>query len=93
MRRLARSFNPNTLEAFGTEGTVYPTGTFSAEWGALEVERGGGLVAADYQSLRVPLPADTSARPIRGDGWTLELAKGWHLRAGARAGDLEVAPD
>jgi hypothetical protein len=91
--RLSRSFNPNTLVAFGGDGTVYPTGTFSAEWGALEVNEGGALVANDFQLLRVALPADTAARPIQGSGWTLDLAKGWRLAPGRRAGDLEVVPD
>lgn len=91
--RLSRSFNPNTLVAFGPDGTVYPTGTFSADWGALEVNEGGALVAGDFQTLRVALPADTAARPIKGRGWSLELARGWRLAPGSRAGDLEAVPD
>ncbi len=88
--RLSRAFNPNNLVAFGSDGTIYPTGTFSAEWGSLEVDDGGVLVAGDFKTLRGSLPADTAARPIQGNGWKLELAKGWRLVAGSRAGDLEV---
>ena len=88
--RLSRAFNPNNLVAFGNDGTVYPDGTFSGEWGSLEVEEGGVLVAGDFKTLRAPLPADTATRPIRGKGWKLELAKGWHLAPGSRPGDLEV---
>lgn len=88
---LRRAFDPNTLVSMPAEGTVYPTGAFSAEWGSLEVTAGGALVSSDYRTLRVPAPADTTGRTIRGDGWTLELAPGWSLRPGARPGDLTVA--
>jgi hypothetical protein len=85
---LSRAFNPNTLMAFGPEGTVYPTGSFSAEWGKLEVESGGALVASDFTLLRIPAPTDTIGPVIGGKGWTLELSKGWSLRPGKRGGDF-----
>ena len=87
---LRRAFNPNTLVSMPPEGTVYPTGSFSAEWGSLDVTGGGALVASDYRTLRVPAPADTAGRTIRGEGWTLELAPGWSIRPGRRPGDLTV---
>jgi hypothetical protein len=87
---LRRAFDPNTLMAMPPEGTVYPTGAFSAEWGSLDVTGGGALVASDYHTLRVPAPADTAGRTIHGEGWTLELAPGWSIRPGARPGDLTV---
>ena len=89
--RLDRSFNPNTLIPFGVDGTIYPTGTFSGPWGTLEVT-GGALVAPDFAMVRVPAPRDTIGTPLRGDGWSLTLAEGWTLRAGARSGDLEAVP-
>ncbi len=89
--RLSRSFNPNTLVPLRSNGTVYPTGAFGAEWGSLDVTAGGALVAGDFRSVRVALPADTTAgSTIHGSGWTLTLAPGWHLRPGGRAGDLAV---
>jgi len=89
--QLMRAFNPNTLVPLSPEGTVYPTGSFSAEWGSMEVTGGGALVAGDFRSVRVPVPADTAAHPLRGEGWTLELAPGWHLAPGSRSGDLTVS--
>ncbi|MEO8031676.1 MAG: hypothetical protein ABJC74_09930 [Gemmatimonadota bacterium] len=91
--RLMRSFNPNTLVAFGDQGTVYPTGSFSADWGSLGVDRDGALVSGDFQLLRVALPSDTSTRPLKGTGWSLTLAKGWKLVPGIRAGDLTVVDE
>lgn len=86
-----RSFNPNELIPLGAEGTIYPTGTFSAAWGELVVEEGGALLAADFTLLRLPVPAGVPADSVvKGPGWTLTLASGWKLVAGARAGDWEV---
>jgi hypothetical protein len=91
--RLGRSFNPDNLEAFGASGTVYPTGSFVAQWGTLEVtaDGAGALVSSDFQELRVALPADTSGTMVHGKGWTLELQQGWRVAPGERPGDLVVA--
>ena len=90
---LGTVFDPNTLVPLGAEGTVYPTGTFTAPWGKLQVTEGGALVSPDFTTVRVPAPADTAARPLRGRGWTLELAPGWTVRpAVTRPGDWELAP-
>lgn len=88
---LGLSFDPGALFPLGALGTVYPTGTFTGPWGKLEVTSGGALLAGDFSRLAVPAPRDTAARPLAGDGWTLELAPGWTLRASApRPGNLEV---
>jgi hypothetical protein len=90
---LSRAFNPNSLIPLADEGTVYPTGSFGAAWGSLEVHEGGALVGPDYRMLRVPLPAESSGTTVTGKGWKLELAPGWHLAPGVRSGDLTVRAD
>ncbi|MBV9302475.1 MAG: hypothetical protein JOY53_10210 [Acidobacteriaceae bacterium] len=87
-----RSFNPHTLVPFPPYGTFYPTGTFTANWGELDVESGGVLVAPDNRSLRLPAPSDIKARPVRGPGWTLQLAPGWAIQRAERAGSYVVIP-
>lgn len=87
---LSRNFNPNTLVPLPPHGTVYPTGSFKAEWGTLDVTAGGALVANDFGIVRVPAPAEGGSRTV-GQGWTLNLADGWSVRPGPRAGDLVVA--
>lgn len=89
---LSRAFNPNNLQPFGAEGTVYPTGTFTAEWGSLEVDSVGALVGADFGTVRVALPATLSGDTLRGPGWRLVPAAGWTLSADERAGDLTLKP-
>jgi hypothetical protein len=89
-----RTFNPNNLMSLGDLGTVYPTGAFTSDWGKLELDGTGpgALVAPDTFSGSVPAPTNAEARPLRGPGWSLELAPGWTLRPGPRPGDFEIAP-
>ena len=89
---MMRNFNPSTLVPFPPHGTYYPTGTFSANWGKLQVESGGALLASDNRSLRVTAPIDSNARPVRGAGWTLEIAPGWTVRPSKTPGSFVVAP-
>jgi hypothetical protein len=37
--------------------------------------------------VRVSVPADVNARPLTGDGWSLQLASGWEAGPGPRKGD------
>jgi hypothetical protein len=82
------SFSTNGITPIPGAGTVYPTLRSTGEWGVLEAER--ALWALDRSSLRVPAPIAGAGPSWKGAGWTLELAPGWKLRPGARAGDFEV---
>jgi hypothetical protein len=77
-------FNPQTLVALDSTGTVYPTLRLADTWGELVVERNGALVHADKKSAMVPL---------RGDGWRLTLKPGWEIVPGERAGDSTLVRD
>jgi hypothetical protein len=93
--RLQRSFNPNELIPLADLGTIYPTGTLSAEWGVLEVTD-GALVSPDFQMVRVAAPdgGASSGADIKGPGWTLRLATGWILvPIAGQPGSLTVQRD
>lgn len=84
------SFDPYAVVSLGGTGTVYATLRVTAPWGILEVS-GGALVTNKEGKMAhvcVPAPADPSARPLRGDGWKLELTPGWTLAPGERKGDF-----
>jgi hypothetical protein len=87
------SFDPNGVEAMD-QGPVYLTTRVSDEWGALTVSSGGALLLRDAQGraigFRVPAPTESNARPLKGDGWTLELTQGWTLTPGERPGDWKL---
>lgn len=70
------------------EGTVFFEYRVEAEWGRLEST--GILESADGATLRLPLPFRTDGAFMTGERWTIELADGWTVGAGRRAGDLEL---
>jgi hypothetical protein len=80
---LSWSYDPTELIGFDLTSTIYPSGNFSAPWGKLSVEHGGVLVRNDFSAITVGAPASsvTGSKKITGDGWSLELALGWSIRA------------
>ncbi len=89
LRKMNVQFNPNNLLALGELGTVYPTMRITDEWGILEVSA-GALMTPDWKQVTVAAPSDLSAHPLRGSGWTLQLAQGWRLIRGPRPGDFSL---
>jgi hypothetical protein len=88
------SFDPNDITPLEPAGSVYGTLYLVDEWGVLDVKTGGALIvrnpAGIAQEARVSAPADTGARPVAGDGWSLTLNEGWTLAPGARSGDWKI---
>ena len=84
-------FNPQTLEALGATGVVYPTMKLNADWGVLAVEQGALLDKA--MTVAAVSVAGGSADHLQGPGWHLAMNKGWHIAPGERAGDFVVAKD
>ncbi len=84
------SFDPNNLMPLDSNGTVYPTATIKDDWGNLEVSNGALLIreGGRVRKIFVSIPSDVKARPLKGDGWTLELTAGWSLTPGQREGDF-----
>ncbi len=88
LRSMRMSFDPGNLVPLEGLGTVYPNLRVVDVWGVLTVARGGALMNKTYSAVNVPAPSDFAARPVRGEGWTLELDDGWTLAPGAREGDF-----
>jgi hypothetical protein len=87
--RIAFSFNPSTLVSLGDASTVYPTFHATAEWGMLDVTD-GVLIPTDFSRVTVAAPNDTQGPHLEGPGWTLELAAGWRVVPGTKAGSYTV---
>jgi hypothetical protein len=77
-------YDPNEVVPLNGQGTVHPSLWFSDRWGILTVTHGGGLL---NWAACVPAPADPCARPLKGDGWTIELREGWVAEPSERQGD------
>lgn len=83
-------FDPRNLVPMGDHGTVYPTFQVSDDWGHLEVEQ-GCLLANDWSQVTVAAPSDAGANSAHGAGWKLDLAPGWKLLPGSKAGEVTVS--
>jgi hypothetical protein len=84
------SFDPNQLHPLEGQGTVYGFIKLTDTWGVLTAPN-GALMAADFKRATVSAPADS--KTLKGDGWELELKKGWRLVPGNRKGDLMLIKD
>ena len=88
------SFDPNDAVNLEGAGTVYGSARVTDVWGILEVESGGAMFPRNAQGwftgVVVPVPAGVSDPPTSGEGWRLDLAEGWELAPGERAGDWVV---
>lgn len=74
------SFNPTNLIPLDVdEGTVYPTLRISDNWGILTVTEGGALMSPGHTWVVVSEPAKITENEVIGDGWRLELNKGYFL--------------
>jgi hypothetical protein len=90
------SFDPNDAVNLEGLGTVYGSTRVVDGWGVLEVESGGALFLRNAEGwitgVVVPVPAGVADPPTAGEGWTLDLADGWEIAPGARAGDWIARP-
>jgi hypothetical protein len=87
------SYDPNNVIGIDASTTVYPTLRVVDAWGVLTVTDGAWIerdTSGHVARARVAAPTDLSARPLKGEGWSLELANGWTIVAGERAGDLKI---
>jgi hypothetical protein len=87
------SYDPNNVFGVDASNTVYPTMRLVDEWGVLTVSSGAWLerdANGHMVRARLAAPGDLSARPFKGDGWSLELANGWEVVPGERAGDATI---
>ena len=83
------TFDPGRQTPLGTDGTVMGALVWKADDGALLDAPEGGLVAADWSEVRVPLDATAAAAltegalaaplDVRATGWRLSLQAGWRL--------------
>lgn len=78
LENMNMSFNPSSLIPLDEdEGTVYPTIVLTDNWGILTVTEGGALLRTDWRWVIVSVPTEITENIIKGDGWVIELNKGY----------------
>jgi hypothetical protein len=89
LRQMNMQLNPGNLVPLEPVGTVYPDVRVTDVWGILTVTR-GALIKSDFSRIQVSAPANPGGLLTEGDGWVLELNKGWAVATGTRPGDYVV---
>jgi hypothetical protein len=87
------SYDPNNVIGIDASNTVYPTMRLVDPWGVLTVTNGAWVerdATGHMVRARVTAPTDLSARPLKGDGWSLELANGWEVVPGEKSGEVTI---
>jgi hypothetical protein len=84
------TFDPNEVVTLPGFGMVFPTSQVSDQWGTLDVQQGGALLAPDRHSLRIAAPASVAGPHVTGPGWTLDLAAGWRVVPAEKAGSFTL---
>ncbi|MCE9672892.1 hypothetical protein LY474_34310 [Myxococcus stipitatus] len=87
LRHMRIQFNPGELVPLAGHGTVYPGARLVDDWGSLEAS-GEVLVSPDWSTATVVAPPAAEGSRLQGAGWALDLAPGWRVRPGERAGDF-----
>ena len=59
-------------------GTVYPTLRVSDNWGILTVSD-GALLGTNWDKITVSEPTSINTERVVGNGWTIDLAKGYFV--------------
>jgi hypothetical protein len=77
------------LQPFDEGRTVYTERKLIAKWGTLQVSGSAILEDSTTRRGRVSLHA-AAADHLSGEGWKLDLAPGWTIAPGERAGDFVV---
>lgn len=90
LQQMKLQFDNRNIVTLDDKGSVYPNIRISDMWGILTVTDGGALMAPTWNQITVPAPVITSGSSIQGQGWKLELAKGWSINEGARKGDYTL---
>jgi hypothetical protein len=92
LQDLQVSYDPRTVQPLEGIGTVYPSLRIVDRWGCLTASK-GALVTSDFKKVQLTAPTDPKARPLRGDGWEVQLNPGWRVQPGERKGDFHVKGD
>jgi len=83
------SFNPNNIMPLEENGTVYPTLRVSDNWGVLTVTE-DALLGANWEKVTVSEPITISTEKVAGNGWTLDLNKGYFVEKDSVSGNYNL---
>ena len=80
------SFDPRNLMPLERYGTVYPTMRVSDNWGILTVTE-GALIGTNWDKVTLSEPVFITPYKVTGNGWILELYKGYFVEKDSTNGN------
>ncbi len=76
--KMSVSFDPRNIMPIDGYGSVYPTLRVSDNWGILTVSD-GALLGTNWDKITVSEPTSINTERVVGNGWTIDLAKGYFV--------------
>jgi hypothetical protein len=73
------SYDPRDIMPLEDKGTVYQAIHVIDKWGVLEVSK-GALMSPNWDKITVGLPIAIDSVSANGEGWILQLNKGWTVK-------------
>ncbi len=83
------SFDPGNIMPLEDKGTVYPNLRITDNWGILTVSN-GALISPNWDKVSISSPEKFNDKTISGDGWILELSKGYHISKDDKTGNYKI---
>lgn len=80
------SFDFRRIMPLGDDGTVYPDGRVTDNWGILTVTN-GALMSPGWNKITVSIPTRITDSVASGDGWNLSIEPGFALRRDSLSGN------
>ncbi len=80
------SFDPQAVTPLDNFGRVYGVLSVRDRWGSLEATN-GALMSNDWSAVYIDIPSKIEGSKITGNGYTLELERGWTVSRDERSGD------
>jgi len=85
------SFNPDNIVPLEDKGTVYPDLRITDNWGVLTATK-GALVGMLWDKVTVTAPTKIGSSVVEGNGWKLELQKGYSVKKEGRSKNYFLKP-
>jgi hypothetical protein len=84
--KMSISFDPRNIIPMEDQGSVYPTLRVSDNWGILTVTD-GALIGSTWNKVTVSEPTGITPERVTGNGWTLDINKGYIIEKNSTTGN------
>jgi hypothetical protein len=87
--KMSISYDYRTITPLEDKGTVYPQMRITDNWGILTVNN-GGLLSPSWDRVTLSKPQSIGSNKITGDGWVIDLSKGYAFTKDESSGNYRL---